>query len=216
MERTITVKGTGNLSIKPNFIEIDINLETKNMNYEDAYNNSLDKISKLNDAIVDAGFSKEDLKTTNFNINTEYKSVRNENDEYQQVFDGYRVYHSLKIGFEFDINKLNEVLAQLTKSENNPNLSIRFTINNQAEVNEELLESAANNARQTAEILCKASNVNLGDLVKIDYNWKDINLYSQTNYSAGMAMEASARKSMDIVPEDIEIKDTATFVWEIK
>lgn len=216
MEKTIIVKGTGALSVKPDYIEIDINLETKNMTYEEAYTNSLEKIEKLIQSIENAGFNKEDLKTTNFNINTEYKSARNEKDEYQQVFDGYKVYHSLKISFDFDINKLNEILAQLTSSENNPNLSIRFTVKNPTEINEELLQSAADNARKTAEILCKSSNVSLGELVKIDYNWQDINLYSQTNYSAGMVMEASARKSIDINPDDIQVKDTATFVWEIK
>ena len=51
MEKTITVRGTGSLSVKPNYIEISINLATKHKNYEEAYNKKLENIYKLNSAI---------------------------------------------------------------------------------------------------------------------------------------------------------------------
>ncbi|WP_282925816.1 SIMPL domain-containing protein [Helcococcus kunzii] len=216
MEKTITVRGTGSLSIKPNYIEISINLETKHMNYEEAYNNSLEKIDKLNSAISNAGFSADKLKSTNFNIESRYKSIRDENDEYQQIFDGYEVYHSLKLGFDFNLNDLSRILSEITKSANNPNISIRFTVKDHSEIKEKLLEDAVKNARQIAEVLCENSNVTLGELITIDYSWQDINLYSSTEYRPKIMQESSMGNSIDINPDDIEISDSATFVWRIK
>ena len=186
------------------------------MNYEEAYNNSLEKIDKLNSAISNAGFSADKLKTTNFNIESRYKSIRDENDEYQQIFDGYEVYHSLKLGFDFNLNDLNRVLSEITKSANNPNISIQFTVKDHSEIKEKLLEDAVKNAKQIAEVLCQNSNVTLGELITIDYSWQDINLYSSTEYRPKIMQESLMEKSIDINPDDIEISDSATFVWRIK
>lgn len=68
-----------------------------------------------------------------------------------------------------------------------------------------------------AEILCEASGYKLGDLIKIDYDWSEITIFSNTKFS--MLREQSlmmASKSIDMNPEDIDLEDTATFVWEIK
>ena len=80
------------------------------------------------------------------------------------------------------------------------------------------MKSAAKNAKEKAKILCSASNVKLGDLVSIDYNWGEIDVYSNTDYKveAKCLMNSGDRLSnIDIQPDDISVSDTATFVWEI-
>ena len=75
------------------------------------------------------------------------------------------------------------------------------------------------NAREKAEILCEASNVALGDLLAIDYNWGELNVVSRTEYMLDekcLAMPMGAMADMDIEPDDIDVSDTATFVWEIR
>mgnify|MGYP001330009948 FL=1 len=81
------------------------------------------------------------------------------------------------------------------------------------------MRSATINAREKAEVLCEASDVELGDLLTIDYNWGELNIVSRTDYmleERAMAMPMRAMADMDIQPEDIDVSDTATFVWEIK
>ena len=100
-----------------------------------------------------------------------------------------------------------------------PEISIRFTVKDPSAVNEELLRSAAENAKKKAELLCSASGVKLGDLVNIDYNWGELSIYSRTNYEMDMdCMKACAvdSYSLDIEPDDIDATDTVTFVWEIQ
>ena len=76
-----------------------------------------------------------------------------------------------------------------------------------------------NDQREKAEILCEASNVALGDLLAIDYNWGELNVVSRTEYMLDekcLAMPMGAMADMDIEPDDIDVSDTATFVWEIR
>jgi uncharacterized protein YggE len=81
---------------------------------------------------------------------------------------------------------------------------------------EELLIRATENARRKAEVLARASNVTLGDLISIDYNWGDLYLYSNTSYMMENNCLAFKTSAPDIEPDDIEVSDTVTFVWEIK
>ena len=97
-------------------------------------------------------------------------------------------------------------------------LSIGFTVKEPSKVNEALLKSAAENAKKKAEILCAASGAKLGELINIDYNWGELNIYSRTNYDMEMDCLktcAATPYSLDIEPDDIDAADTVTFVWQI-
>lgn len=75
------------------------------------------------------------------------------------------------------------------------------------------------NAKAKAEILTKASGVTLGELVSIDYNWGELHLYSPTRYEIDppcMARASATPTAMDIEPDDIDVTDSVTFVWEIR
>ena len=105
------------------------------------------------------------------------------------------------------------------KSKDDNGLVAQVTISGTA-INEEMLRSATANAKRKAEILCDASGMELGTLLSIDYNWGELNVYSNTRYD--MEEECLAAPMMakcaeiDMEPDDIDVSDTATFVWEIK
>lgn len=100
-----------------------------------------------------------------------------------------------------------------------PELNVQFTVKDKEAADAALLESACVNAKAKAEILTKASGVTLGELVSIDYNWGELHLYSPTRYEMDppcMARASAAPTAMDIEPDDIDISDSVTFVWEIR
>lgn len=100
-----------------------------------------------------------------------------------------------------------------------PELNVQFTVKDKEAVDAALLQSACANAKAKAEILTKASGVTLGELVSIDYNWGELHLFSQTQYDMEddcMRMGSAAPTSIEIEPDDIDISDSVTFVWEIK
>ena len=80
-------------------------------------------------------------------------------------------------------------------------------------------QNGAEGFNAKTEILTKVSGVTLGELVSIDYNWGELHLYSPTHYEIDppcMARASATPTAMDIEPDDIDVSDSITFVWEIR
>ena len=217
MNRLITVKGTGNVSVKTDLIIITMNLESQQLEYDQTMQFAADSVKIITSAIESVGFDTKDLKTTSFNVRTHYESYRDKDNNYKSKFDGYVCEQGLKLEFDFEPKVMSDVLSAIAKTSVNPKLNIQFSVKDKAAVSEELLIQATENARKKAEILSKASGVDLGNLINIDYNWGELHLYSPTRYDMEdrcMVMESSC--APEIEPDDISISDTVTFVWEIK
>lgn len=216
MERRITVKGTGQVSVKPDLIVIDLRLESLDMDYEQAMAQATRSVEELNKVLSGVGFKKEDLKTTSFNVTTQYRSEQDKRGNYIQVFEGYLVGHGLLLEFDFEQALLTRTLSAIATAQAMPKLDIRFSIKDKTAVSEELLVKASENAKSKALVLAKASGATLGQLVLIDYSWADFHLYSRTSYGLEDAMMMkSAALAPDIEPEEISLSDNVTFVWEL-
>ena len=220
MMRTITVRGVGNVSAKPDYISISMTIESVENDYDKAMDGAARRIENLKAAAVSVGYEKETLKTISFNVETRYENVRDRQGNYKREFAGYACVYRLKLAFDFDSKQLAKVISAIANSGANPELSIAFTVKNPAKVSEELLESAAQNARAKAEILCKATGAELGQLISIDYNWGELNIVSRTSYEMEDCLMPLAAMDKccapEIEPDDINVSDTVAFTWEIK
>ena len=216
MDRTITVRGIGTASVKPDFIAITLNIVSKDMEYTKSVENANKRIEMLQNAVVSSGFAKEDLKTLSFNVRTNYEGETDEHGRYRNVFAGYVCRYTLKLSFDMNAKRLAETLTAISDSGANAEFSIKFTVKDPEKISAELLRSATENARQKAEILCEASGAKLGTLIKIDYDWTDINVYSASAYTMDMERGVVAAGAVpEFEPEDIKSSDSAAFIWEI-
>lgn len=214
--RTITVKGIGAVSVKPDLIVLRLSMETAEYEYDAAMKAAAEKIDFLNKALEAAGFEKKSAKTADFRVRADYDRLNDGKGNYTSVFMGYKCRHELKIEFDFDTKRLAKALSEISKCIAKPEISIDFTVKDSSAVGGELLKAAVKNAREKAEILCAASGAKLGELLSIDYNWGELHLYSATDYDVeDKCMMLSAADDMDIEPEEIKARDTATFAWEI-
>ncbi len=214
--RTITVKGIGAVSVKPDLIVLRLSMETAEYEYDAAMKAAAEKIDFLNKALEAAGFEKKSAKTADFRVRADYDRLNDGKGNYTSVFMGYKCRHELKIEFDFDTKRLAKALSEISKCIAKPEISIDFTVKDSSAVSGELLKAAVKNAREKAEILCAASGAKLGELLSIDYNWGELHLYSDTDYDVeGKCMTLGAADDMDIEPEEIKARDTATFAWEI-
>lgn len=214
--RTITVKGIGAVSVKPDLIVLRLSMETAEYEYDAAMKAAAEKIDFLNKALEAAGFEKKSAKTADFRVRADYDRLNDGKGNYTSVFMGYKCRHELKIEFNFDTKRLAKALSEISKCIAKPEISIDFTVKDSSAVSGELLKAAVKNAREKAEILCAASGAKLGELLSIDYNRVELHLYSATDYDVeGKCMMLGAADDMDIEPEEIKARDTATFAWEI-
>ena len=214
--RTITVKGIGAVSVKPDLIVLRLSMVTEEYEYDAAMKAAAEKIDFLNKTLEAAGFEKKSAKTADFRVRADYDSLNDGKGNYTSVFMGYKCRHELKIEFDFDTKRLAKALSEISKCIAKPEISIDFTVKDSSAVSGELLKAAVKNAREKAEILCAASGAKLGGLLSIDYNWGELHLYSETDYDVeGKCLMMGAADDMDIEPEEIKARDTATFEWEI-
>lgn len=210
------MKGIGKVSAKPDYVVLSMTLQSNHMEYDKAMDMAASHIQHLNETLTPIGFEKGSVKTTNFNVHTDYDRVKDRNGKYKSVFNGYEATHNLKLAFDFDMGRLSQALAKIAGCLSHPQLSVAFTVKDVAAINEEMLRSATANAKRKAEILCEASGVSMGDLIEIDYNWGEMDIYSRTRYDCCEDTMPLMAKAIDIAPDDIDVSDTATFVWEIK
>lgn len=214
--RTITVKGIGAVSVKPDLIVLRLSMVTSEYEYDAAMKTAAEKIDFLNKALEAAGFEKKSAKTADFRVRADYDSLNDGKGNYTSVFMGYKCRHELKIEFDFDTKRLAKALSEISKCIAKPEISIDFTVKDSSAVSGELLKAAVKNAREKAEILCAASGAKLGGLLSIYYNWGELHLYSATDYDVEeKCMPMGEADDMEIEPEEINARDTATFEWEI-
>lgn len=218
-KRTITVKGIGKVKLKVDYIVISLESLSLNKDYEKTMSQASEKLNALTNSLIDAGFEKQEIKTAKYEVQPVYESIRDEQGNYRDEFLGFKCAHMLKLSFDFDMPILNKILLAITKSKANPKIHISFTVKDQTKISDEVLKLSCEDAKRKAEILCHASGYSLGALLKIDYNWNESYFESRTRYE-NTAMFARHKIFLNedadnIEPEDIEVSDSAVFIWEI-
>ena len=213
-KRFITVKGIGNASQSPDLIIIKMTLETEDFDYEEVMIKASVSIQAIKNAIVSAGHDAKKLKTTNFNVETKYESYKHY-ESWKQKFSGYKIRHNLSLEFDLNMQILSDTLTAISRCNVKPNFNINFSVKNPSAVSEELLKKAVEDASRKAEILVQATGSTLGKVNRIDYNWNDLYLFSDTKFQVLESPIMNEKITMDLMPDDIEVSDSATIVWEI-
>ena len=79
MSKTITVKGIGKATAKPDYVVISMELESTHKSYDKAMSIAANNIQQLTETLCGIGFEKESLKTTNFDVDTDKDRVQDYN-----------------------------------------------------------------------------------------------------------------------------------------
>ncbi|MCR5295020.1 MAG: SIMPL domain-containing protein [Lachnospiraceae bacterium] len=220
--QTIRVTGKGRIRIKPDTTRVTMTLEGTYPEYSETLRRSSQDTEQLRELLTGFDYARADLKTLNFNVDTEYESCE-EKGVYRQRFVGYKFHHLMKVEFPSDNDRLGRILYALANCPLNPQFRLSYTVKDQEAAKNELLAKAVIDAKEKAVVLTQAAGVSLGAILNIDYSWGELNfevrpmnrmlMADACVKEAGMAKGASC--DMDIEPDDIEAADTVTVVWEI-
>ena len=199
--RTIRVTGKGQIKVKPDMTRITMTLTGVFKEYGETLRHSSEDTEALKDVLSAFGFERSDLKTLSFRVDTEYESYRDKNNDYKRRFVGYRFNHVLKVEFESDNDRLGKILYALANGK------------------VLLLGKAVADAKKKAAVLTQAGGVKLKDIQSIDYSWGEINF--EYKPMGDLMMDCcelpmtEKAYDLDIEPNDIDVSDTVTVVWEI-
>lgn len=213
MEKEIRITGTGHCSIAPDAVSVRYSIVSRNSDYKEAVKLAKSRQQKATKALVAAGIPKNDITTSDFSVSSEKKEIEKYGVR-KYIFDCYAVHHSFEVVFDLNMNLLEKVISGIAASCSDPNLSIRFFVKDAGKVRSMLLASAAKDAHSSAKVLCDSLGVKLGELISINYSWSEFDIYSKTSYRACEEI-SDACSTPEIKPSDINLSDTATFVWAI-
>ncbi len=217
MERTVSVSGKSTRKLPPDLIEVSVTLRAKDPSYPRAMEESSRQLSALRGALEDAGVRKDRIRTSEFNVSAEYRSVRNKNGDYEQAFDGYGIRHRMTIRFPMDTELLSRVLGAVAECTADPELFVAFTLENEEAEEELLLADAVADARRKAEILCAAGGARVGRLMSLSSSSGG---HAFRNEMAMDGMVTLSKVSMgrsmpEFSPEDVSASAQVSAVWEI-
>ena len=223
--RELKVTGKGKVVAVPDQIVLNIDLNGTEKDYKKAYKQMEMATKEVRDLFQGLSFEVKDLKTKKceVEVSNERKYVE-KTGTWEFVFKGYEYVHKMKIMFDKDNDLLGKVLYGLSKCESRPEVNISYTVKDVKSTKNTLLKNAIADSKAKAAVLAEAAGVTLGDILKIDYSWGEINLSTPVLDSFLDVMRLSDDSDcfedealdMDIEPEDINITDTVTVIWEIQ
>ena len=204
------------ISVRPDAIRLDIEAGRQFRDYQAAVLQSEKDTDTIRETLRGAGLDPKELKTTHFEINAEYRY-----DSRKRRLFNYHYHHGLYIQFSNDNEILGKVLFGLARCPVKVEFSIIHTVKDVDDAKNRLIGKAAADSRVKAEVLAQAAGVQLGNVVKIDYSWGEMDAFSQpfqpmenvSNLYLGGLQDGQYH--MNIEADDIKLQDTVTVVWEI-
>ena len=217
MNRTMRVKGKGNIKVKPDMTRVSLSLSSLHKKYNEALDVSAENSNLLRQIVIDLGFGESDLKTVNFEVVVQNENYTDRNNKWRTRFAGYKVNHNLKIEFENDNDLLGRLLGRIVECPANPEFSICFFVKDTESAKNMLLGNAVKDAKAKAIILSESAGVRLGDIINLDYSWGEVRFESAMMPMVGGTPHfEDLQLSIDIKPDDVDVTDTVTVEWEIR
>lgn len=86
MPKTITIKGIGRATASPDTVVLSMSLASGAPEYEKAMDIAAEDIEKIKEALAKADFAADAVKTTNFDVQTVYESIKDPSGKKPKFF----------------------------------------------------------------------------------------------------------------------------------
>jgi len=205
-QRTITVTGTGMVTLTPDIAYVSIGVHSQDPSAAAAMADNNAKAAAVIAVIQAAGIEARDIQTTNFSVYPQPVY----DDNYNQVGVTYAVDNTVYVTVR-DLTKLGEMLDATVQAGANNLGSISFDVADKTKALSQARLAAVENARAQADELTSATEVSLGDVQSISYYDSSAPLMVQYPRA-----EMAAANSVPIQVGSLQISTTVTIVYEIE
>jgi uncharacterized protein YggE len=206
--RTITVTGTGKVTLTPDIAYISIGVHTENASAKDAVAANNDQAQSVVTAIKGFGVADKDIQTTNFSIYPQQQFDANG----KQTGITYMVDNTVYVTIR-DLSKLGNLLDSTVSSGANNVNSIQFDVADKTGALSQARAAAVADAKKQADELTKANSVALGQVETISYY--DSTAPITVQYAKADALAAQAA-SVPVQAGSMQISTTVTIVYGLK
>ncbi|OGO77535.1 MAG: hypothetical protein A2Y23_07665 [Clostridiales bacterium GWB2_37_7] len=152
-KRNIKVNGKGIVEAEPDIVVISLGVVTKDKNPQSVQNLNDEISKKLINALMRAGISRDDIKTSSYSIYPEYDYV-----DGKQLLSGYTASHILQVKVR-DIKKAGEVISTAVQNGANQINKVDFTLEDAKYQYNKALKLAVKDAALKAQAIANAMKV---------------------------------------------------------
>lgn len=182
MERTLLVKGNGELSCWPDRVKVLLKLKGETDTYENSEKEVKGQLEKLQNILEQNGFRKEELnKKIEVSENTRIRY--GETDEKDQTYVIYEYEGSIECAFQYQKELVSALNQTLTEEFNNLTCKTEYEIHDKIAAKNQLLEIGLEDAKLKSEMIATALGITLGEIVNITYLQDDQEIYRELKKS---------------------------------
>lgn len=207
----LTVSGESQVTTSPDKAEVFVNIETKAETAGETKAENAKISGSVTSALREAGLGKDEIQTASYNI---YPQQRYDEETEKYIITGYVARNTIKISTK----KLDNLGAYIDTAVNAgansvDNINFMLSAEKKQEVDKEALAKAAEVAKKRAEAMAEAAGVTLDKLVSVEGG----SSYVPFIYRSDMMMaKAESAPATEIMPQDLEVRATASLVYEIR
>lgn len=210
-QRTISVTGTGTITLTPDIAYINIGVRTEKDTAANAVAENNAQTQQVIDALKNAGVDAKDIRTANFSIwpNTQYDPQTGQQTRTTYVVDN-TVYVTVR-----QLDRLGDLLdATVQAGANNVN-SIQFDVEDKTSALKQARDQAVKDAKAQAEELASTAGVSLGNLQTVSF-FENVPTPYVDVYGKGGGAVAQAAVAVPVNPGQLTLTATVNMTYEIK
>jgi uncharacterized protein YggE len=208
---TISVMGTGEAELKPNFARVFVTVATQADTVAQAASANRTATERVLGRIEGLGIKKEDIQTSNFQVFQTPQQIGPDGKETK--VPRFSANHQLRITTR-DLDGVGRLAGEILASGDMTFQSVTFGLDRQEEGGDKAREAAVRDARRQAEVYAAAAGVSLGRLMEIrDGSAQPFE--PQPEMRMQMALAKGAESAPIVPPATIRYTASVQLVWEI-
>jgi uncharacterized protein len=169
-ERFVSVSATGSVVAVPDTAYITAGVVTEADTAREALNRNNATTAKLIDGLKAAGIATKDIQTSQLNVSPRYTQPK---DGRPASVNGYSVSNQVRITVR-DVKRLGEILDQAITLGANQMHGIAFEVSTAETLKDDARKAAMQNARRRAELYATAAGAQLGEVLRISEDVRDV------------------------------------------
>ena len=162
-ERSMTVSGTGRVTVVPDIASINIGVRSEAEVVTDALDSNTAQANAISEALQELGVAEDDIQTSNFNV---YPSDRYDPMTGQVEGRYFVVENTVNVTVR-ELSSLGEVLTAVVEAGANNIYGINFNVEDREAAIAEARQLAIEDAKAKAEAIAEESGVELGEILNI-------------------------------------------------
>lgn len=209
--RTISVDGTSVIKAMPDRATVNISIESTAKDAKEASAQNAIVMNKIQKDIMALAITKDNIKTTNYNLYPLY----NRKDNGRQEITGYSVSNQITVTVD-NIDIVGNVIDTAINAGANSVNSVEFSLKDPQSYKDKVLVQAINDAKRKADIIAKTLGKNVVNVVSVNSNnsYIEARIFNSMMY-AKAADSAAVGASSPIQAGDISVKANVSIVFEI-